>query len=111
MDHTKVLKRAWHILWHYRVLWLFGFLLALTTASYGSTGPSFTTSGADFDREFRGYRLEDADPDLQRNLEQAVEDMIRFFEDGSMENPLPSALPKVERSGTISYLPCAPPRP
>jgi hypothetical protein len=26
----KILKRAWHILWNYRVLWIFGFILAIT---------------------------------------------------------------------------------
>ena len=26
----KILKRAWHILWNYRVLWIFGFVLAVT---------------------------------------------------------------------------------
>ncbi len=26
----KILKRAWHILWNYRVLWIFGILLAIT---------------------------------------------------------------------------------
>lgn len=35
MDHTKVLKRAWEILKQYRVLWIFGLILALTTASGG----------------------------------------------------------------------------
>jgi hypothetical protein len=30
MDHLKILKRALSISWSYRVLWLFGFLLALT---------------------------------------------------------------------------------
>lgn len=28
---TNILKRSWHILWSYRVLWIFGMLLALTT--------------------------------------------------------------------------------
>lgn len=29
----KILKRAWNILWTYRVLWAIGFILALTTAA------------------------------------------------------------------------------
>lgn len=40
MDYTKILKRAWHILWHYPALWVFGFLLALTTASGSNGSPS-----------------------------------------------------------------------
>jgi len=29
LDITKILKRSWHILWSYRTLWIFGFILAL----------------------------------------------------------------------------------
>jgi hypothetical protein len=37
----KILKRAWHILWSYKVLWIFGILLALTSGgSSGSNGGS-----------------------------------------------------------------------
>jgi hypothetical protein len=28
-DIQKILKRSWHILWNYRLLWVFGFILAL----------------------------------------------------------------------------------
>ncbi len=36
MDPVKILKRAWQILWSYKALWVFGFILALTAA--GSSG-------------------------------------------------------------------------
>ena len=36
MDHAKVLKRAWEILWRYRVLWVFGVIVLLCAA--GSSG-------------------------------------------------------------------------
>ena len=36
MDPIKILKRAWNIVWTYRVLWIFGFILALGAA--GSSG-------------------------------------------------------------------------
>jgi hypothetical protein len=39
MDHFKILKRAFGITWNYRVLWVFGILLALTTASPGGGSP------------------------------------------------------------------------
>ncbi|MBI5842017.1 MAG: hypothetical protein HZB19_18170 [Chloroflexi bacterium] len=29
LDISKILKRSWHILWSYRTLWIFGFILAL----------------------------------------------------------------------------------
>ena len=28
IDIGKVLKRAWHVLWNFKVLWIFGILLA-----------------------------------------------------------------------------------
>lgn len=40
MNHQQILKRAWHILWNYRAIWVFGILLALTTASGGGGGQS-----------------------------------------------------------------------
>ena len=33
IDVTKILKRAWNILWSYRALWFIGLILALTTAA------------------------------------------------------------------------------
>jgi len=37
MNHANVLKRAWEILWRYRVLWIFGVIVALTATS-GTSG-------------------------------------------------------------------------
>ena len=37
MDYMKILKRAWHILWHYPALWLIGFALALVGTSSGGS--------------------------------------------------------------------------
>lgn len=37
MDHVKILKRAFDITRSYKLLWIFGFLLALTGAGGGST--------------------------------------------------------------------------
>ena len=47
MDHMKVLKRAWEIIWRYRALWVFGIILALTTAG-GGRGPQYSFNGEDF---------------------------------------------------------------
>ncbi len=33
IDFGKILKRAWHILWSYKVLWIFGILLAIFAGS------------------------------------------------------------------------------
>jgi hypothetical protein len=44
MDHGKVLGRAWQILWRYRVLWVFGVIVALCAA--GTSGnPNFNFGG------------------------------------------------------------------
>ncbi len=37
IDIGKILKRSWHILWDYKVLWIFGVILALTAG--GANGP------------------------------------------------------------------------
>lgn len=37
LDISKVLNRAWHILWKYRILWVFGFFLAMAAGSGGSS--------------------------------------------------------------------------
>jgi hypothetical protein len=39
IDPIKILQRAWHILWNYRTLWVFGLILAL------AAGGSFNGSG------------------------------------------------------------------
>ncbi len=38
MDHMKVLRRSLEITWRYRVLWVFGILLALTSGGGGGNG-------------------------------------------------------------------------
>jgi hypothetical protein len=50
IDIGKILKRAWNILWSYKVLWIFGVLLALTAGSgfgsnNGSSGSGYQFSG------------------------------------------------------------------
>jgi len=45
MDHIKVLKRAWETTWRYRALWVFGIILALTTASGGYSGGGGSSGG------------------------------------------------------------------
>ncbi len=45
MDHLKILKRSWEITWRYRVLWVFGILLALTSGGGGGNGGGGGSSG------------------------------------------------------------------
>jgi hypothetical protein len=55
MDYRRILKRSWDITWNYRALWVFGFILALTTPGGGGSnggggggggGGSFTVPSA-----------------------------------------------------------------
>ena len=52
MDPVKILQRAWHILWSYRALWIFGLILALAAGSSfnggGNNGMQFEGEGNDF---------------------------------------------------------------
>jgi hypothetical protein len=55
MDYTKVLKRAWHTVWNYRTLWIFGIILALTTG--GSWSAARGDGDGGFQYNFRGEDL------------------------------------------------------
>jgi hypothetical protein len=72
MDPIKILKRAWKILWSYRALWVFGIILALTTAS--GSGGGGGGSGGDYDGANGGFHGE---PEL---VMPAPEDMAREFD-------------------------------
>lgn len=41
MNYGRLLSRAWEITWHYKFLWVFGFILAFFS---GESGPSFNSS-------------------------------------------------------------------
>ena len=47
IDIGIIIKRSWHILWNYRVLWIFGFLLAITGGGNGggSSGSGYKFNG------------------------------------------------------------------
>lgn len=66
MDHVKVLKRAWHTVWNYRALWIFGIILALTTG--GSSNNWFQYSFRSEDFSVRGLRIDRISPEVGRTL-------------------------------------------
>ena len=50
MNYTRILKRAWHITFHNKALWLFGFLFSLFSSGGGSStgqGMRYTFDGGD----------------------------------------------------------------
>lgn len=80
MDYSKILKRAWHILWHYPALWVFGFLLALTTASGsngGSSGNSFFRWGQNGSSNGNNFRPNGPG---NTNWQQFVEKINNFMD-------------------------------
>lgn len=46
MKHGDVVKRAWQIMLRYRVLWVFGFIIALASAGGGGSGGSGSPGGS-----------------------------------------------------------------
>jgi len=51
MDQIAIVKRAWNIVWRYKVLWLFGILVALTSGGGGGGGGTgYRFDSSDFDR-------------------------------------------------------------
>jgi len=56
MDNMKILKKTWYIIWNYRTLWIFGFILALTIGGVSSGLGSNS-----------GYRFNN-NPNIQNNI-------------------------------------------
>ncbi len=68
MDYAKVLKRAWHVMKHYRAVWIFGIVLALTTVSWGAA-LWLGAGDEDSDRQLVRWELSAKDQQwLERNL-------------------------------------------
>lgn len=91
MDITKILKRAWNIVWNYRTLWIFGFILAITAGGAGSGGGGNSGSRYNFSnnerqemRPFDGFNVEGMD----RDFDNAGEAFEYFTEYG---------IPQIER--------------
>lgn len=85
MDPVKILKRAWHILWSYRALWVFGLILALTAA--GSSGGSGGNNGARFSGDGNNQSYEAPLPenwreDMGKAFAEAGKEFSRILEDG-----------------------------
>jgi hypothetical protein len=74
IDIGKILKRAWRILWNYRTLWIFGILLALTTAS-GSGGSGSSNGGSN--ATFNGGN---GNPGINWNSSPFMHDLYSWFQ-------------------------------
>ena len=76
IDIGKILKRAWHILWNYRILWIFGILLALTHAG-GSGGNSSSGSGGNSNYNFNGSN---GNPGIDWNSSPFLRGLYNWFQ-------------------------------
>jgi hypothetical protein len=74
----KILKRSWHILWNYKILWIFGLLLAMTGARNGGGGNGGGNSG---------YQFNGNNP--PQNLPQSSDPTLRQLNQWFMQNVEP----------------------
>lgn len=82
IDPVKILQRAWHILWSYRALWIFGLILALAAGGSfnggGNNGIQWREDGNNFQGpppESMQEFFRDLNRELQRLFEQGIPDM------------------------------------
>jgi hypothetical protein len=75
IDIGKILKRAWHILWNYRILWTFGILLALTTGGQG--GGSGSGWSGNNNSQFNGGN---GSPAFNWNSSPFLRDLYTWFQ-------------------------------
>lgn len=79
IDPIKILQRAWHILWNYRTLWVFGLILALAGGSSYNGGGN---NGVQWREDGRNYQttppenLQEAFSDLSRELNKLFQEGI-----------------------------------
>lgn len=87
MDPVKILKRAWHILWSYRALWVFGLILALATA--GSSGGG-SNNGSRYTYNLDNNEMQRLPQDIRQGIEEFTRDMERLFDEGPGQVDFPS---------------------
>ncbi len=85
MDPIKILKRAWHILWSYRALWVFGLILALAGAGSHGNG-SNNSSRSSNDSQSSQQPLPE---DFSQFLKEAPQEMQKAFDEGLSEVGIP----------------------
>ena len=90
MDYIKILKRAWRMLWEYRALWIFGIILALTTASWESQFMYTFGGNNGADQQDRGTTIqitpgsdigEQIEKAFEEEFEGGIEDLEKFLDE------------------------------
>jgi hypothetical protein len=87
MDHIQILKRSWHNVWRYKALWIFGFILALTTFYWESTvlfGNNDGGQGSGIQYEMSEQEREwlrgNLDLDLSESITFTGDDLAEFIQ-------------------------------
>jgi len=81
MDPIKILKRAWNILWSYKALWIFGIILALTTAG-GFPPPNRGSHGSDSSGSSNSGNLPPSE-----SFAKGIQDLKNFWNEGLQNIP------------------------
>jgi hypothetical protein len=68
MNHSQILKRSWNILWSYRVLWIFGIILALVSPRTENPNVNYSLDERDLVRM-----------NLPREIQQALDELNSLF--------------------------------
>jgi len=83
IDIKKILKRSWQILWNYKVLWIFGILLALTAGGNMSGSNSGWRSQAqqNASSSFQGVTPDGVNPEsiIPAGAPQWVRQLVAWF--------------------------------
>lgn len=87
MDPIKILKRAWHILWSYRALWIFGLILALAGA--GSSSGNGSNSGSRYETNSQNSQQQPLPEDMREAFKQVTQEMQKAFDKGLSEVGIP----------------------
>jgi hypothetical protein len=83
IDFGKILKRAWHILWNYRTLWIFGFLLALFGGMYSGSNAGSGNNGVRYNYNYN-FNGTNQGPNIPANwppyIHQDVQQIYQWFQ-------------------------------
>jgi hypothetical protein len=78
MNYTKILKRSWDILWSYKALWIFGIILAFTSASGYNGGGSGGRSSFNANNNNGNFNF-NLPSDIRSDLENFFQSLNRMF--------------------------------
>ena len=81
IDPIKILQRAWHILWNYRTLWVFGLILALAAGGSANSGGNNGMQWREDNQSYQGPSF----GSLQEALDYFNRELNRLFREGIPE--------------------------